>query len=159
MAVTSLQSNNNRKTLLQRFRKEYPDILFVPSDNTYWDSEKKTIFYQLSSENFLWSVLHELGHAQQQHSTYKNDLQLLIMEKEAWSAAKELGNKFQVKFDENYVEDCLDSYRDWLHRRSLCPVCNQTGIQNDSLQYICLNCKSKWEVSISRFCRSYRRTI
>jgi len=159
MAVTNLQAKLF-KLLLQQFISDYPGIKFIESEDTYWDPHRQIIFYNHSTDkpslDALYSVLHELGHVERQHTTYSFDIQLLLMEKEAWSTATKLGKKYGVDIDREYVEDCMDSYRDWLHKRSTCPSCKQNGIQSNELLYECLNCAQQWKVSVSRFCRSYR---
>ena len=158
MAVTSLQ-NNQFDFLLQQFKADFPVISFIRSTSTYWDPKNQTVHYNPDQKNPHWSLLHEIGHMESGHSSYNMDIQLLIMEKDAWSKAKVLSEKYNIPIDNDYIEDCLDSYRDWLHKRSLCPKCKQTGVQTDELLYYCVNCRQQWKVSISRFCRSYRRTI
>jgi hypothetical protein len=80
------------------------------------------------------------------------------MEVAAWEYAKELAKRYGVSIDEDHVQDCLDSYRDWLYKRSICPACGTKSIQQDQeLQYQCFNCRSMWGVAASRFCRPYRQ--
>ncbi len=144
------------KQILQQIRIDYRDVKFVASNKSRWDPKSKQIFYNLEQPNILWSVLHEIGHMQAGHSTYKNDLELLKMESEAWTYAKQLSKNYNITIENDYIEDCLDSYRDWLHKRSSCTRCSQTGLQTDNSTYICVNCGQQWRVSKSRFCRSYR---
>jgi hypothetical protein len=106
-----------------------------------------------------WSLLHETGHGLLVHADYQSDLELLHMEVAAWEKAKELGQAFGVQIDPNHIEDCLDTYRDWLHRRSTCPTCGSVSLQHNSTEYHCHNCNAMWQVSSSRFCRPYRQLI
>lgn len=62
-----------------------------------------------------------------------------------------------LTISEDHIQDCLDSYRDWLHKRSLCPDCNLSSIQIDTHTYMCVFCHKKWHVTAERFCRPYRR--
>ncbi len=158
MAVTNSPSNK-LKHLLQQVTTDYPDISFSESEKSFWDSKNKTIFYNPTSDHADWSLLHEIGHMVNQDISYKLDVQLLIMESKAWQRAVKIGKKYGTVIEQDYIEDCLDSYRDWLHKRSTCPECKQTGIQDNHGIYNCVNCGDSWKVSISRFCRSYRRKI
>jgi hypothetical protein len=52
----------------------------------------------------------------------------------------------------------LDTYRDWLYKRSICPTCTAKCLQQgDFVHYRCFNCHTTWRVTASRFCRAYRR--
>jgi predicted RNA-binding Zn-ribbon protein involved in translation (DUF1610 family) len=56
----------------------------------------------------------------------------------------------------DHIQDCLDTYRDWLHRRSRCPTCGMHVLQDKSNSYKCFNCGTSWQVSGRRFARPYR---
>lgn len=108
---------------------------------------------------FVWSLLHETGHALLDHTSYKADFELLRLEVEAWERAKLLAADLDVAIDEDHIQDCLDTYRDWLFKRSICPQCNTKCLQQgDFVHYRCFNCHTVWRVSSSRFCRAYRST-
>lgn len=146
--------------LLVAFRKTFPDISFVAADSFYWSPRKRVIHYDESSlreEPGRWSLLHEAGHALLDHQTYSTDFDLLKIEVSAWEKAKVLGKKHGHQIDENHIEDCLDTYRDWLYLRSTCPSCMNSSQQINSTTYRCFNCNSEWTVSASRKCRSYRK--
>ena len=82
---------------------------------------------------------------------------LLKLEVEAWEKAKEVALKLDIKIDPNHIEDCLDTYRDWLYKRSVCPKCSNKSLQqSDFNHYECFNCHMRWRVTTSRFCRTYR---
>ena len=76
---------------------------------------------------------------------------------DAWHKAQELGDKYGYKIDLDHIQDCLDTYRDWLYKRSLCPFCSTSSLQSDERTYKCFNCGSQWHVSKSKLCRPYRR--
>lgn len=125
-----------------------------------WSPKTQEVLYNtaaLTKRTSAWSLLHELGHAELGHTTYESDLELLQLEAAAWQKAKEIGKAYGYEIDANHIEDCLDTYRDWLHQRSACPKCNNRSLQQSSQQYNCYNCGTTWTVSLSRFCRPYRR--
>lgn len=148
-------------SLLESLRKDYPDIVFVEGDSFYWSPIDQTITYaQLSTQPDVakWSLLHEVSHCLLEHKSYSSDFELVQLEVDAWQQARELSSNYGIKIDPEHIQDCLDTYRDWLHRRSSCPKCGLVSAQEDSRTYRCFNCKSLWHVSSSRFCRPYRRT-
>lgn len=156
MAVTNLLSNKTQ--FLDQVRKDFSDIDFIESEKSMWEPESGIIFYRSTDENLVFSILHELGHMIAGHKDYSHDIQLLIMETEAWQNAKKIALKYDIEINADHTEDCLDTYRNWLHKRSTCPKCSMTGSQKDSKHYSCLNCHAQWSVSKSRFCRAYRKT-
>lgn len=138
---------------------DYPSVTFEKAVSSKWEPVTNTISYNSQQPDVIWSILHEIGHMEAQHSAYRFDIQLLTMETEAWTIAKKLAKKYRYSLDDDYVQDCLDSYRDWLYKRSSCPLCKQAGIQNDTSTYKCINCGKLWKVTMSRFCRAYRKSI
>jgi hypothetical protein len=148
--------------LVKLLETAYPKLVFVAGNSFYWSPETGEVYYDLSrasETSAAWSLLHETSHALLGHSTYQADVELLHLEVAAWAKALAIGPKFEVTIDDEYVQDCLDTYRDWLYRRSLCPGCGTQCLQSDGCaQYRCFNCHTEWHVSPSRFCRAYRRS-
>lgn len=137
-----------------------PDITCIPGEAFCWSPRNQTITYRRTNhptELDEWALLHEAGHAQLGHKTYNSDLELLLLEVAAWEKAVETASGLGVVIDAEHIQDCLDTYRDWLHQRSSCPVCLNTCLQVSSTTYRCHNCTTEWQVSTSRFCRAYRR--
>ncbi len=145
-------------TLAQKLRKDFPSIHFEESDESKWAPETKTVYFDTKRPHADWSLLHETGHMLAEHTNYSTDIELLQMELEAWQKAQEISAKYDIKISKDHIEDCLDSYRDWLYKRSLCPTCSQTGIEKTSGTYSCINCAATWQVTRERFCRVYRKT-
>lgn len=85
-------------------------------------------------------LLHEVGHALLGHCEYGVDLERLKMERAAWEKARELCGRYGVEYDEAAVEGALDTYRDWLHRRSRCAKCGLTRFQGADGRYRCPGC-------------------
>lgn len=145
--------------LVLKLQQYYPDITFVEGTVFHWSPQNKQVHYISSNEpQGIWSLLHESGHALLGHTSYTSDMQLLKKEVAAWQKAKEIGSQFAVEISEDHVQDCLDSYREWMHKRSTCPTCQLKGFQESSETYKCLNCKTTWHVTLERFCRPYRRS-
>lgn len=140
---------------------EFPHISYLPGKSFSWSPETNEIFYDTnkSAATRAWSLLHETGHALLEHNCYDADLELIKLEIAAWEKAKEIAHKFGEIIDEEHVQDCLDTYRDWLYQRSVCPRCNNKSLQQENIEhYQCFNCHMVWKVTPSRFCRAYRAT-
>lgn len=145
--------------VLARIAKDYPELEFIESAHFSWHAGHKRVSYKKASINPLhdiFALLHELGHAILDHKDYSSDIELLQLEVKAWEKARVLARNYNVSLDEEYVQDCLDSYRDWLHLRATCPTCYGRALQSNISQYECFNCKSRWQVTKSRLCRPYR---
>ena len=84
--------------------------------------------------------LHEMSHAICGHFDFRLDVERLKMESEAWEKAKELAVKYGVGIDEELIQSELDTYRDWLHKKSRCPHCGLTRFQTPDRIYHCPNC-------------------
>lgn len=113
---------------------------------------------RLNHSEGLLALLHEAGHALLKHQRYTSDIDLLLKEVAAWDEAKKLAKKFNIEIDKDHIEDCLDTYRDWLFKRCQCPNCGAGSLQVSTSLYECINCQQNWRVSNSRFCRTYRLT-
>lgn len=148
-----------QKSLLNKVRSHYPELVFVEHTDYLWSPKEKSVYYRRldDSETGIWTLLHETSHGALAHNKYKSDFELVQLEVAAWVLAKELAEEFKIAIDEDHIQDCLDSYRDWHYKRSLCPDCDLGGIQIDSSNYQCIFCGGRWRVSSARFCRPYRR--
>ena len=138
---------------------DFPDITFLEDDEFYWSALTQTVYYdanEVSTTSGTYRLLHELGHALCQHQSYGSGVQLLKLETQAWAKAQEVAKKYDICIDENQIESCLDSYRDWLHLRSTCPTCQAIAIENTPDQYHCFNCFQKWKVPKDQRRRHYR---
>ncbi len=147
--------------LINRLKIDFPDLHFAPGQEFCWSPETGEIFYKVSARgtSATWSLLHETAHAILKHQNYQSDLELLRLEVEAWEQARTLAKHFSIEIDEDHIQDCLDTYRDWLYKRSICPTCTTKCLQQaDFIHYRCFNCHKVWRVSSNRFGRAYRST-
>ncbi|HKU18331.1 MAG TPA: hypothetical protein VJP80_03570 [Candidatus Saccharimonadales bacterium] len=143
--------------LVKQLRRDYPSLTFVEGEVLCWSPAEGHIFYPSDdSPAALSGLFHELAHAALQHRGYTTDLDLVRKEMLAWQAASRIADSYDVQIDSEHAQDCLDTYRDWVFKRSRCPHCNSSGLQSANLRYACLNCQHTWGVSASRFCRPYR---
>jgi len=153
-------SSSISKNLVSRLAVDFPDLHFKVGKQEHWSPKTQTITYNPAepAEKLGCALLHELAHAILDHNTYSSDFELLKLESEAWNLAAKLGKKYDIIIDDEHIQNCLDTYRDWLHRRSTCPKCGVHVLQKDVKHYQCYNCQASWRVSSGRFVRPYRRT-
>ena len=147
--------------LISQLKNIIPGIKFDKSESFCWSPANQTIQYveaTNSQKESSWSLLHEAGHALLSHQDYASDAQLVLLEAAAWEKAKNIGESLGITINEDHIQDCLDTYRDWLHQRSTCPRCGVVCLQTRPEQYKCHNCACIWGVSSARFCRPYRMT-
>lgn len=126
--------------LLERVRKDYPEIRFRTGARFSFRSPRTIIVGPAEPDDSLL-LLHEMGHALLKHRDFKTDAMRLKMEREAWGKARELALRYKVEFDDELVERELDTYRDWLDKRSRCPRCNLTRYQTPNGIYHCPRCE------------------
>src|SRR3972149_3384023 len=146
------------KRFIDRLRADYPHFKFKPGKQVHWSPKSNTISYNRreSPRQLKYGVLHELAHALLGHSSYQNDFELLKLEALAWELAAKIGRKYKIVLSNDHIQNCLDTYRDWLHQRSRCPNCGMNSVQKDSFTYRCFNCQAIWQVNSGRFVRPYR---
>ncbi|MCL2451990.1 hypothetical protein FWD20_03980 [Candidatus Saccharibacteria bacterium] len=142
--------------LLTRLVGDFSEFKFEPSEVARWSPTARIVFYTDEAAK----LLHELGHALLDHADFAQDVELLHLERDAWEKARELAPRYGVKISDEVIEIALDDYREWLHARSLCPKCGQTGIQKrEDLIYYCINCDARWTANDARTCGLKRRLI
>jgi hypothetical protein len=148
------------KKFTQQLGQDYPDFKFKSGAQDNWSPGAHTITFNKNqpAAQIQQGILHELAHAVLGHKDYQSDFELLKMESEAWELTVKMSKKYHVKVDQDHVQNCLDTYRDWLHQRSTCPKCGMHVLQKDSGNYQCFNCRTRWHVTSERFVRPYRKT-
>ena len=173
MVVSTLSNSISRKSkpagksgragraFVTQISGDYPQFSFKKGTQEHWSPKAQSIMYNptQSLKRLRYGVLHELAHALLGHTDYKSDFELLKLEAKAWELAAQIGKKYQVVIDDEHIQNCLDTYRDWLHRRSTCPSCNLHVLQDSPSSYRCYNCGESWQVSSGRFVRSYRKKV
>jgi len=146
---------------LKNSANDYPHLkrlTFVKGGTFGWNHTACAITYAIDSAKSEPYLLHEFGHALLNHSDYSDDISLLKMERAAWDEAVSIAQRLAIELPADTVEDALDTYRDWLHSRSLCPHCGATGFQSSKRVYSCIACGAEWRVNEARAC-ALRRSI
>lgn len=146
--------------MIEKLTAMYPNLNFVKGETYSWNPETNTITYSknVTTEPAHHSLLHELAHYLLEHKNYKHDVGLLKMERDAWALAKKMLLDFGLSINLDHIEDCLDTYRDWIYSRSKCPQCSHVGFQSAKNSYSCVFCVATWRVPESRLCM-VKRTL
>jgi hypothetical protein len=164
MAVLSSQNKSlpTQAKLLKKFSSDYPALHFKAGTDFAWSPKSHTITYIKDTTREpinTYALIHEVAHADLEHNTFSDDFSLLRLEVAAWERAKQISQSVSVEIDEEHVQDCLDTYRDWLHARAQCPTCGVVSLQAKDGSYTCFNCKTGWKVPKSQLCRVRRTRI
>jgi hypothetical protein len=146
-------------SLIHKLKTTYPDLIFIEAEHFSWSPSEKKIFYDPKKAHASHLLLHELSHALLDHHEYRRDVELIAMETAAWEKAKTYADTYNVRFDENVIQDHLDTYRDWLHARSSCPNCSANGYQVEAALYTCPACSHRWKVNEARLCGLKRYSL
>lgn len=125
----------------------YPQFTFLKSRRFKFRPPNR-IYIAGPCDNFALLTLHELGHALCKHKDYNTHAQRLKIECAAWERARvvlnehpEWAKKYHIIYDEDFIEDQLDTYRDWLHQKSTCKACGLTRFQTPDGLYYCPRCE------------------
>ncbi len=147
---------------LAQIKTQFPQFQFSPGDSFVWSPRTRTVFYQpkqLSTKYGRMALLHEVGHGLAGHHTYQLDIDLINMEVEAWSEARQLAAGLGLAIDEDHIDQCLETYRLWIYKRSRCPSCESTSLQSDPKTYECFSCGASWRVAPTRSLHPRRMSL
>jgi hypothetical protein len=145
--------------LLVKLKADYPHIVFVQGDDYRWSSDDHTLEYPQDEDNSL-CLLHEIAHTVLGHNDFRLDVELLAQERAAWGLVGDsLATRYDIPYDIAMAEGALETYREWLHARSMCPRCSQTGLQTKTSTYVCINCRCSWRPNDARRCALRRYKI
>lgn len=128
-------------TFLAKIKSDYKEFRFV-SGKRFSFRPPQTIVVGPEEDGDCLLLLHELGHAISSHRDFDTGARRLKMEREAWDKAQELCSLYGVEYDAELVETELDTYRDWLHKKSRCPKCGLTRFQSPDGVYHCPKCEN-----------------
>ena len=128
-------------SFLDKIRRDYPDLKFVTGRKFAFRPPKTVVVGPEEPDDSLL-LLHELGHAILKHREFGTNVMRLKMERAAWEKARELANAYGVIFDDDKVERELDTYREWLDKKSRCPKCGLTRYETPDGEYHCPKCEN-----------------
>ena len=128
-------------SLIEKLQLDYPELKFK-TGKKFAFRFPRTITIGPKEPKAELLALHELGHAILGHREFRTDVERLKMEVEAWEKARDLAKVYLIDFDEKMMQDELDSYRDWLHKKSRCPKCELTRFQDADGIYHCPRCEN-----------------
>jgi len=135
------------KALINKLHEHYPELSFVEGE-VFTFRPPRTILYNPKLEGAELILLHEVGHYLDNDQDYSSGIGLLRIEADAWERARALSDAFNVAWDEDFIQSKLDSYRNWLHQSSLCPICEINGYQDKNGFYHCPLCEKKWRCQL-----------
>lgn len=135
MAATTMP-----KPFLKQLKSDYPQFTFKQGKKFAFRPPKTLIFSDQPQPNYALLALHELGHALCGHRRYHTHVERIKLESEAWEAAQGLCKRYHIPYDEDFAQSQLDTYRDWLHQKSLCKTCGLTRYQTPDGHYHCPLC-------------------
>lgn len=146
-------------SIIRQLKNDYPNFKYKKAASSSWSHSESTIYYS-NNDNYSF-LFHELSHALLNHAYYGRDIELIKKEREAWDKAKKIAKNYDIYIDEELIQSNLDTYRDWLHKRSTCPNCNAIGMQIDKQLYKCLACNYRWRVNEAKTCalRRYKKQM
>ncbi|MBR3177355.1 hypothetical protein IKF27_00930 [Candidatus Saccharibacteria bacterium] len=150
---------------ITQLSSDYPDFHFVYGKRFSFRPPKTIVIGPDEGVNTPLLALHELGHALSKKYQYSLSVERLQIERMAWDIAKKVLEDYKKLqsgdlkklspfaprgpllsdlelplWDEDFVEDNLDSYRDWLHHKSKCPTCGLTMYQDADQKWCCPYC-------------------
>lgn len=137
---------------IEKIEQDFPAINFVESDTFKWSPDEKAVYFDSNDENAQLATLHEIGHALLQHDDFTSDLDLINKELQAWEKALDLADSYLLEVNEDFIEECMETYRNWLHQRSICPKCQHNVFQGKNFTFKCQNCSNEWQVEADQYC-------
>ena len=135
---------------------------FLPAGYFSYDAADDIINYdpiRLKHPTGKVSLLHEISHCELGHFYYRYDMELLMMEIAAWHHTKKLANEHCIELDAAYVQECIESYDNWVSKRGCCPECDNFCLESHENQFSCFVCGTRWSVSSQPQKRIQRRKI
>lgn len=126
---------------------DYPDFHFTYGKRFSFRAPKTIVIGPEEGDYTPMLIFHELGHALSGKYCYDLGVERLKIESLAWQEGKKAyesclasGNYPDLpSWNEDFVEDNLDTYRNWLHTKSKCPACGLT-MYEDSDGWRCPYC-------------------
>ncbi len=147
-------------SIINKLRTDFSQFNFEYADEFCWSSTSNTIYINPNVPDGHAYILHELSHALLGHRGYERDIELIKLERDAWEYAQNvLSRTYELAISNQTVQDNLDTYRHWLHTRSICPECEANGLQTKSQAYRCIACGHAWKVNEARLCALRRYSL
>lgn len=152
MASTSMPKSSLKigvkvalNSLVSRLQRDYPEFHFVYGKRFSFRPPKTIVIGPDEGKNTPLLVFHELGHAISGEYSYALSIERLKIESLAWQEGKKAYQNYQdlalPAWDDSFVEDNLDTYRNWLHQKSKCPSCGLTRYQDANQKWCCPYCR------------------
>lgn len=135
------QLDDTARELVAKLAEDYSELRFRVGKKFMFRPPRTVAVEAGGASEWGLQLLHEVGHALSGHRDFRTDPERIKMEREAWERARGLAETYNIRYDEEFVEGALDTYRDWLHQRSACPECGLTRYQTQDGQWHCPGCE------------------
>lgn len=140
----------------------FADLTYLPAGYFAYDSANDIINYdesRIDSSTGKLCLLHETAHAQLGHLAYQTDMELYVMEINAWQLTRQLASSFNLPVSNDYIAECLETYEYWLEARSSCPDCGNFCLNKTNSTFHCFVCGCNWRVNRRMDCAVRRHRI
>lgn len=129
---------------VRRLMAHYPEVRWAEASRFSF-RPPRMVRLGRAQPHYAMLAAHEVGHCLMGHRDFRTEVGRLRMESEAWERAHAVWSELRLEergaiWDEEFVEDQLDTYREWLHSKSLCPRCGQVRFQTVDGAFHCLFC-------------------
>lgn len=136
--------------IITQLSADFPDFDFTYGKRFSFRPPKNIVIGPYEGKNTLLLVFHELGHAISGEYQYNLAVERLKIESKAWQEAKKIyelcktNDKYPdlPSWDDEFVEENLDTYRNWLHTKSRCLSCGLTMLQKPDRSWYCPYCST-----------------
>ena len=128
-------------TFLRKVQSDFPSLSFR-TGKKFAFRPPRTIVVGPDEPMDEFLLLHEIGHALSGHKNFSTDAKRIKMEREAWDKAAEVADRYDMTIDCDFVEEQLDTYRDWLDKKSRCSHCGLAMYQTPDGNYHCPRCEN-----------------
>lgn len=135
--------------LITSLKQDFPDFHFTYGKRFSFRPPKTIVIGPDEGTKTPLLIFHELGHALSGQYIYKTAIERLKIESLAWNEGKKAYEKCLTSgryslppWDEEFVEENLDTYRDWLHAKSKCKTCGLTMYQGADKKWLCPFCST-----------------
>lgn len=128
--------------IINQLKQDYPNLRFIKGARFSFRPPKTIVVGPYEGKNTPLLLFHELGHALSKKYSYNLKVERLKIEVAAWQEGKKAYQNYPdlPPWDDDFVEDNLDTYRDWLHKKSTCKACGLTMYQDVNNSWQCPHC-------------------
>ncbi len=156
MVLEIIDKQKKDEKFVKLLERDFPEVRFRWRQKKFafrMQNGQPTVFLGQPQPYFALLALHELGHGLSRHYDYSTHIHRIKIECEAWERAKTVFLHYKKmaeddkevseilpEWNEDFVQEKMDTYRDWLHVKSKCKKCSSTMYQTNDGKYHCPQC-------------------